>query len=127
MSVRCAECARLESEKKQARDAGDFSRATDCEVLLKRHLEEEARHKGAVIARATYRFREYTILPDKRPEAPPITFEMECGTCNASSPVTEKAEDGTQWATEHFKANPDHEEYREHITRPYRCEPGEWQ
>jgi hypothetical protein len=127
MSVRRAEYARLESEKEQARDAGDFSRATDCEVLLKRHLEEEACCKGAVIRRATYRFREYTIRSDKRPAAPPITFEMKCATCNASSPATEKPEGGTQWAAEHFKANPDHVEYREHITRPYRFEPGEWQ
>ncbi|MEU3193705.1 hypothetical protein ABZ686_24460 [Streptomyces sp. NPDC006992] len=33
----CAECARLERVRDAARRAGDFSRATDCAVLLRRH------------------------------------------------------------------------------------------
>ncbi|MDF4250066.1 hypothetical protein [Streptomyces sp. WMMB303] len=35
----CAECARLEHAREAARRAGDFSRATDCAVLLRRHPE----------------------------------------------------------------------------------------
>ncbi|MEU4897175.1 hypothetical protein AB0B12_31770 [Streptomyces sp. NPDC044780] len=37
MTENCAECARLEREKEAARKAGDLSRVTDCNVLLKRH------------------------------------------------------------------------------------------
>ncbi len=33
----CAECAQLEREKGEARKAGDMSRVTDCNVLIKRH------------------------------------------------------------------------------------------
>ncbi|GAA2599133.1 hypothetical protein GCM10009863_10630 [Streptomyces axinellae] len=33
----CAECARLEREREAARTAGDWSRVTDCAVLLRRH------------------------------------------------------------------------------------------
>jgi hypothetical protein len=37
MSALCAQCARLEREKEEARRAGDLSRVTDCNVLIKRH------------------------------------------------------------------------------------------
>ena len=33
----CAECARLEREREAARTVGDWSRVTDCAVLLRRH------------------------------------------------------------------------------------------
>ncbi|MEV0639428.1 hypothetical protein AB0I77_31740 [Streptomyces sp. NPDC050619] len=80
------------------------------------------------MTRAVYRFREYTISPDQRPEAEPITAAMQCKACGE---ISEKAEDeefadGTAWAVQHLKANPGHLEYREHITRPYRFEPGAW-
>jgi hypothetical protein len=35
--AQCTECARLEREKEEARSAGNMSRVTDCDVLLKRH------------------------------------------------------------------------------------------
>ncbi|MBO8192756.1 hypothetical protein ITI46_13920 [Streptomyces oryzae] len=35
----CAECARLERERVAARTVGDWSRVTDCVVLLRRHPE----------------------------------------------------------------------------------------
>jgi hypothetical protein len=75
------------------------------------------------MSRATYRFREYTLQPD---EAGPIMFEMQCTACKESGPTAEQCEAGTAWAAQHVKANPDHLDYREHITRPYRFEPGEW-
>lgn len=75
------------------------------------------------MTRAVYRFREYRISPDLRPEADPITSAMECKTCNESGPAGE----GTTWSATHLKAHPDHLEYREHITRPYWAEPGAWQ
>ncbi|WP_443726301.1 DUF7848 domain-containing protein [Streptomyces coffeae] len=74
-----------------------------------------------------YRFREYKIGPDLRPEAEPITSTMKCTTCDASGPTAEEFEEGTEWAVRHLKANPGHLEHREHITRPYWAEPGAWQ
>jgi hypothetical protein len=79
------------------------------------------------MTRATYRFRDCTIRPDLSPEAEPITSAMRCKTCNESGPTTEDFEDGTTWAAQHLRANPEHLEYREIITRPYRFEAGAWQ
>ncbi|GFH34033.1 DUF7848 domain-containing protein [Streptomyces pacificus] len=79
------------------------------------------------MTRAVYRFRGFKIGPDLRPEAEPITSEMRCTTCGESSGKAEEFEGGTAWAVKHLKAHPDHLEYREHITRPYRFEPGSWQ
>lgn len=79
------------------------------------------------MTRATYRFREYTLRPDRTPEADPVLFAIECKGCGQSSDGAENPEDGTEWAAEHLKANPGHLTYREHITRPYRFEAGAWQ
>ncbi len=79
------------------------------------------------MSRATYRFRDYKITPDLCPGAEPITSAMRCKTCGETSEKAEEFEDGTGWAVKHLKANPDHLEYREHITRPYRFEAGAWQ
>ncbi|MGY0056636.1 DUF7848 domain-containing protein [Streptomyces sp. LZ34] len=79
------------------------------------------------MTRAIYRFRDYTIRPDLRPEAEPITSAMQCKACDETSEKTEEFEVGTAWAVQPLKANPDHQEYREHITRPYRFEAGAWQ
>lgn len=76
--------------------------------------------------RAAYRFREHVLGPDRRPEAAPITFTMQRATCDGSGPAATDGEDGTAWAVAHLKANPGHVDYREHISRPYRAEPGAW-
>lgn len=79
------------------------------------------------MTRAVYRFREYAISPDQRPEAEPVTAAMQCKACGEASEETEEFADGTAWAVRHLKTNPGHLEYREHITRPYRFEAGAWQ
>ncbi len=79
------------------------------------------------MTRVVYRFREYTIGPDLRPEAEPITSAMRCRACGDTSEKSEEFADGTAWAVQHLKANPGHLEYQEHVTRPYRFEAGAWQ
>ncbi|WP_149827631.1 hypothetical protein [Streptomyces tailanensis] len=79
------------------------------------------------MTRATYRFREHTIGPDRRPEAERTKAEMQCKPCGKGSEASEQFTDGTAWAVDHLKANPGHLEYRELIIRPYRFEPGDWQ
>lgn len=76
--------------------------------------------------RRTFRFREHTLGPDRRPEAAPVTYEMHCASCYAAGPVSTNAEDGTTWAVEHMKKNTEHLDYREHVTRSYRAEAGAW-
>jgi hypothetical protein len=78
------------------------------------------------MTRATYRFREHTLTPDRTEDAEPSLYAMECKGCGQSSDGSESQADGSDWATGHLKANPGHLTYREVITRPYRFEPGEW-
>ncbi|MEV0119966.1 hypothetical protein AB0I16_00205 [Streptomyces sp. NPDC050703] len=77
--------------------------------------------------RARYAFRDYTLCPDTAEESEPIVFGMECKNCGDSSDGSEDPANGTEWAADHLKANPEHLTYREHITRSYRFEPGAWQ
>lgn len=78
------------------------------------------------MTRATYRFRDYTIRPDLRPDAEPITSTMQCRTCCQGGPQSEDFEDATTWAVSHLRANPEHLDFREVITRPHRFEAGVW-
>jgi hypothetical protein len=79
------------------------------------------------VTRATYRFREHTVVPDERPEAPPMTFAMQCIVWGLFSPKTEDAEDGSGWAVAHLNENAGHLDYIAHATRPYLFEAGAWQ
>ncbi|MCZ4117834.1 DUF7848 domain-containing protein [Streptomyces sp. H39-S7] len=78
------------------------------------------------MTRATYRFRAHALTADETAEADPTLYAMECKGCGQSSDGAEEAKDGTEWAADHFKANPSHPTYREHIARSYRFEPREW-
>ncbi|MEV6809828.1 hypothetical protein [Streptomyces sp. NPDC051132] len=40
----CAQCAALVQQRVEAHAAGDFSRVSDCHVLMRRHARQ-ARHK----------------------------------------------------------------------------------
>lgn len=42
VTTTCDECARLEREKEQARAEHDYSKVTDCNVLLKKHPNHPA-------------------------------------------------------------------------------------
>lgn len=76
--------------------------------------------------RAVYRFRDFRIGPDHEQDAEPWTFAMQCVDCHSSSVAGEQVEDAQDWAKRHLRANPEHRKYREHVTRPYRAEPGMW-
>ncbi|WFB10368.1 hypothetical protein LRS74_27520 [Streptomyces sp. LX-29] len=86
-------------------------------------------HLGArgPVRRSVYRFRDYTIQPDRRPEAEAYSFTMQCAECGEFSEPFSGGADGTAWAVTHLKSNTSHLAYREIITRPYRFEPGAWQ
>ncbi|MEU7159153.1 hypothetical protein [Streptomyces chrestomyceticus] len=73
--------------------------------------------------RKTFRFRNYRLTPDQ--EETPV-LAMECTGCGKSSDGSENANDGTQWAVDHLKANPGHLRFREIITRAYKFIPEGW-
>lgn len=77
-------------------------------------------------SRRVFRFREYTLGPDLRPDAQPVTYEMYCASCYVTGPISTDAEDGTIWALAHLKKNPSHLNYQEHVTRSYRAKAGAW-
>lgn len=76
--------------------------------------------------RRTFRFREYSIVPDTGPGAGSWEFAVACGGCGERGPEEASSDDAFAWALAHLKAYPHHLSYREHITRPYRAVPGEW-
>ncbi len=86
----------------------------------------QPKENGERPARGTFRLQKHILGPDRRPEAVPVTYTMSCGACGAMGPTAECGEDGMTWAVVHLKHNPAHLDYQEHITRPYRAEPGAW-
>ncbi|MGW0537689.1 DUF7848 domain-containing protein [Streptomyces sp. NPDC003032] len=77
-------------------------------------------------ATRTFRFRSFTLRPDTASDS--VLTHMECKTfgCEQGSAASERAEDGSAWAADHLKVNPEHTGYREVITRDYAFQPGEW-
>ncbi|MCE7082428.1 hypothetical protein [Streptomyces sp. ST2-7A] len=79
--------------------------------------------------RTTLRFREYTIEPDREPDAEAIGFAGECAVCGERGPVGGPVQHGEtviSWMLDHLRRHPEHLSYREIITRPYRAVPGRW-
>lgn len=72
------------------------------------------------MTRAVYRFVNYTVIPDKEPDAEPLTFRLQCSVCEEQGPQEKTTEDAAAWALIHVKDNREHLTYREHVTRPYR-------
>jgi hypothetical protein len=79
------------------------------------------------MTRATYRFREFRLIPDTEPDAEPLTFALQCAVCEQSGEPGPDQGDAHGWATSHLKTHPEHYTYREIITRPRRFAPGAWQ
>lgn len=52
MTAQCAECAHLKREREAARKAGNMSRVTDCNVLIKRHPDHSEKLAPAGRVRA---------------------------------------------------------------------------
>ncbi|AJZ85894.1 MULTISPECIES: hypothetical protein [Streptomyces] len=79
------------------------------------------------MTRATYRFREFQLIPDTESDAEPLAFAVQCAVCEQSGEPSEDQAAAHTWATGHLRANGEHYTYREIITRPCRFEPGAWQ
>lgn len=76
--------------------------------------------------RQRYRYREFSIEPDREPDAEPITYTMCCCVCDASGPPTLDPQVSASWISNHLTRAPDHLTYRECVSRPYRAVPGAW-
>lgn len=75
---------------------------------------------------ATYRFREYRLVPDREPDAEPVLTAVQCCLCDERSRLAEDPEEGASWALDHLRRTPEHVTYRLLRATPVRAEPGPW-
>lgn len=71
--------------------------------------------------RAVVCHKEWTLQPDREPDAEPITYAMQCAVCNETSPASTDFTEPQNWVLAHGGHNPSHHTYREIITRPWRA------
>jgi hypothetical protein len=71
--------------------------------------------------RSVLRFENWTLAPDREPDAEPVTFAMQCAVCRQRSTATVNFAYAQSWAMRHAGRNPSHLTYRELITRPWQA------
>ncbi|QKW10800.1 hypothetical protein HUT18_11430 [Streptomyces sp. NA04227] len=75
----------------------------------------------------SYRFREFTLIPDDLPDAEPVTHALQCAVCEDQGDAKTDLAAAKAWAVRHLRSNPEHFTYRHIVQRPYRFQPGAWQ
>ncbi|MFD8216225.1 hypothetical protein ACFV2U_21365 [Streptomyces sp. NPDC059697] len=65
-------------------------------------------------------YRTWKLIPDREPDAAPVTHRMKCVVCGNESGEGDSWEPPQTWALEHSGRNPSHVTYSEIITRPWR-------
>lgn len=80
----------------------------------------------SAVSRQRFRFRNYRITPDLGPSAEPITYSAQCAVCEETGPEADSSGSACAWIVVHLRAHPEHQRYREHISRPYRADRAEW-
>ncbi|AXH70254.1 hypothetical protein SEA_HAIZUM_50 [Streptomyces phage Haizum] len=68
-----------------------------------------------------FAIREWTLKPDREPDAENSTYSMECAECDESSMPSEDYREAQDWALRHAGRNPTHRAFREIILRPWRA------
>lgn len=71
--------------------------------------------------RAVVRHQQWTLQPDRAPDAEPTSDAMQCVVCGATSPTDTDYSAPQGWVFAHGGRNPSHHTYREIITRPWRA------
>lgn len=66
------------------------------------------------------RHADWLISPEQAPEAPAITFEFQCTSCDEVGSCDEDFEAARSWTFDHIMRNPSHTGYRELIHRFWR-------
>lgn len=70
--------------------------------------------------RAIVKHIDWTLAPDREPDAAPVTYSLQCAVCKEESPTSQDWEEPQTWALQHSGKNPSHHTYSEKITRPWR-------
>ncbi|MGH3309843.1 MAG: hypothetical protein ACRDP3_04560 [Streptomyces sp.] len=72
-------------------------------------------------ARSVIRYEQWTLSPDREPDAEPVTFSMECAVCGQRSHASVDFGDVQDWTLRHAGRRPTHHTYREIVQRPWRA------
>ncbi|MEU8950884.1 hypothetical protein [Streptomyces sp. NPDC048489] len=70
--------------------------------------------------KAIIRHEQWTLTPDREPDAAPISYQMKCAVCGEVSEESIAWFDPQTWALKHSGRNPSHVTYSEIVTRPWR-------
>ncbi|MDT0428499.1 MULTISPECIES: DUF7848 domain-containing protein [Streptomyces] len=71
--------------------------------------------------RAVVRHQQWTLQPDREPDAEPTSYAMQCAVCGEISPTDTEFTASQNWVFAHGGRNPTHHTYREVITRPWKA------
>jgi hypothetical protein len=70
--------------------------------------------------KAIIRHEQWTLTPDREPDAAPLSYAMQCAVCGEASEAAGSWNEPQSWALGHSGQNPSHHSYSEIITRPWR-------
>jgi hypothetical protein len=70
--------------------------------------------------KAIVRHEQWTLTPDREPDAAPLSYKMQCAVCGDASEAADSWSEPQSWALGHSGKNPSHHSYSEVITRPWR-------
>jgi hypothetical protein len=70
--------------------------------------------------KAVVRQEQWTLTPDREPDAPPTTYQLKCAVCGEASEEDTAWYEPQSWALKHSGKNPSHHSFAEVITRPWR-------
>ncbi|MFC5719965.1 hypothetical protein ACFP1Z_07235 [Streptomyces gamaensis] len=95
------------------RDAAPDSRGVDANT--------PRRARNTPPLRSVIKLVDWTVEPDREPDAKPYTYAMECDVCCEGSPRSTDPQSGCVWILGHVKTNPSHHSYTEIIKRGWRA------
>lgn len=82
--------------------------------------------EGAVVTRQTWGFVNWTLRPNREPDAPLTRYKFRCVTedengepCGAESDECENFAAARDWTYDHMRDHPDHVSYAEVVVRPW--------
>lgn len=88
--------------------------------------EAQQSPNDAVVTRRTFGYINWSLRPNREPDAPPTVFRFRCLTesedsepCGAESDESENFAVARDWTYGHMRAHPTHVSYAEVLVRPW--------
>ncbi|MEE1929685.1 hypothetical protein V1J52_16075 [Streptomyces sp. TRM 70351] len=108
------------------------------QAVLSARITEHFQSLRGTVMREVYAVRNFTVEPDREPDAEPSTVAMCCVVCGQSGPAVEMEPEAPDvdrnaarraaagWVRRHRDENREHFTYRLVEASPYRLVPGRW-